>query len=78
MKMPPFTLEEKARAFDILWENCGNGHAVFDRWKYGDTTPVNSNEACIERIPVYHFTIAYVGDVDYFRDVLYALTKEKP
>lgn len=81
MKMPEYTMEQKAAAFDQLWEHCGHGHPVFHKWKIKPEPFRPSLERMTEvaiRIPVMHFTIAFDGNVDRFADVLhYLATKEK-
>lgn len=77
MKMPNYTLEEKARAFDALWRGCSDGGGEFIEYKMGSIRRVDRNESAVERIPVHEFRIRFPGYVDTFGDVLRELTQEK-
>lgn len=81
--MPDYSIEEKAAAFDLLWETCGKGRPEFYKWRDYVPPPPSSPkkmlaELAITRVPVYHFTIAFDGECDSFADVLHHLaTKRK-
>lgn len=72
--MPDYTLEQKAKAFDLLWNNCGNIRAEFQKYSshFDSSYELNPrNTAIIRRIPQYTFTLWYSGNVSTFRDVLH-------
>jgi hypothetical protein len=66
MSMPNYTLEQKAAAFDLLWESCGAGRGI-------SRPGCPPNEATILRVPVYEFQIFVEGDMPLFRDALHYL-----
>jgi hypothetical protein len=67
--IPNYTLEEKAAVFDMLWNTCGNGRAILERYTHKD----NLHKGSSEIVPVYSFSIHYTGQVDNFKDVLHNL-----
>ena len=73
--MPDYTLEQKAAAFDHLWNNCGSsGCMLYDYVTRDISRPgCPPNEATVIRIPRYKFTIIYEGDCYNFKDVLHKL-----
>jgi hypothetical protein len=73
MGMPEYTTEQKAAAFDALWENCGLSPGVLR--DYVDR-PVSraANEATFLRVPRYSFELMAEGEgMHRFRDVLHHL-----
>ena len=73
--MPEYTLEQKAAAFDHLWNNCGSARGILFDWTTRDISRPGCppNEATVIRIPRYKYIIAYEGDSYMFRDVLHKL-----
>jgi hypothetical protein len=78
--MPDYTPEQKAAAFDALWETCGLGLGVLkDFVSRGISRPsCPPNEATIRRVPRYEFTVMAEGEgMHRFRDVLHHLVTHK-
>jgi coenzyme F420-reducing hydrogenase gamma subunit len=75
MSMPNYTLEQKAAAFDLLWESCGAGRGMLNGYVSRDISRPGCppNEATILRVPVYEFQIFVEGDMPLFRDALHYL-----
>lgn len=68
---PDYTPEQKAAAFDALWEHCGPGRGVLNDWV---DLPVSraAHEATFRRVPRYKFEIMACGEgMLSFRDVLH-------
>ena len=81
MTMPDYSLEQKAKAFDMLWKTCGKALPIDFCWKehHFDTSNEITGvaERRITRVPHYQFAIWCVGDCHEFADVLHRLaTKE--
>jgi hypothetical protein len=78
--MPDYTPEEKAAAFDALWETCGRGQGRLKDYisRYSSRPEGPLNEATILRTPRYSFEILAEGDMPTFRDVLHHLATRKP
>jgi hypothetical protein len=78
LSMPEYTLEQKAKAFDSLWETCGLCRGMLK--DYVDR-PVSraAREATFLRVPRYTFEILAEGEgMQRFRDVLHHLaTREE-
>lgn len=72
-----YTTEEKVRAFDALWRDCGSGTPRLVKWQPLRPRVIDDFSYSQERVPVYEFTIAFVGHVDSFKDVLHALAIKK-
>ena len=70
--MPSYTIEQKAAAFDSLWENCGHAHGTLKDWI---DHPVNraAHEATFLRVPRYSFEVVAEGEIHCFYDVLHHL-----
>ena len=71
--MPDYTADQKAAAFDALWETCGLGQGMLR--DYVDR-PVSraAQEATFRRVPRYTFEIMAEGEgMQRFRDVLHHL-----
>lgn len=73
--MPDYTSEQKAAAFDALWETCGRGQGLLKDWVSRDISRPGCppNEATVLRVPRYEFTILAEGEMRRFRDVLHHL-----
>jgi hypothetical protein len=73
--MPEYTDEQKAAAFDALWETCGLGQGLLKDWVSRDISRPGCppNEATVRRVPRYTFEILAEGDMLRFRDVLHHL-----
>lgn len=72
---PNYTTEEKAAAFDLMWETLGSGTPCFSHYiaKNVDDQILNySGIVRHERVPVYEFSIKFAGDCNSFRDVLHS------
>jgi hypothetical protein len=74
-----FTLEQKAKAFDELWEGCG--HAPGKLYDYvrrlAPLRSIQSTDISSPAIPRYEFRIVHEGWEMYFRDVLANLATRK-
>ena len=78
--MPDYTPEQKAAAFDALWETCGLGLGVLKDYVSRDISRPGCppNEATIRRVPRYEFTVLAEGHgMQRFRDVLHHLVTHK-
>lgn len=76
---PQYTIEEKAAAFDMLWETLGSGEPIFLHYIAKYKKDQNSIER--EMIPVFEFSIRFVGDCYSFKDVLHSnliAAKQRP
>ena len=71
-KMPDYTIEQKAAAFDKLWEQCGNGAGELITYKTVIKS-VGRNNSIAERVPVFEFKLRYNGNVYKFKDILHNL-----
>jgi hypothetical protein len=74
--MPDYTAEQKAAAFDALWQTCGLGMGSLKDWVHRDISRPGCppNEATIMRVPRYSFELLAEGeDMHRFRDVLHHL-----
>lgn len=73
--MPDYTPEQKAAAFDALWETCGLGQGLLKDYVSRNISRPGcpDNEATILRVPRYEFTILAEGEMQRFRDVLHHL-----
>jgi hypothetical protein len=73
--MPDYTPEQKAAAFDALWETCGLGQGLLKDWVSRDISRPGcpDNEATLLRVPRYEFTILAEGEMQRFRDVMHHL-----
>ena len=67
--MPEYSLEEKARAFDALWEQCGKGRGVLVDYKYLPT----DRKDTFRRVPRYSFEVVALGQSHCLCDVLHQL-----
>jgi hypothetical protein len=70
--MPDYTPEQKAAAFDALWETCGLGQGLLKDYVSRNISRPGcpDNEATMLRVPRYEFTILAEGEMQRFRDVL--------
>ena len=78
--MPEYTPEQKAAAFDALWETCGLGMGVLKDYVSRNISRPGCppNEATILRVPRYEFTVLAEGEgMQRFRDVLHHLVTRK-
>ena len=77
--MPDYTSEQKAAAFDELWDTCGLGQGLLKDWVSRDISRPGcpQNEATVRRVPRYTFEILAEGDMTRFRDVLHHLATRK-
>lgn len=66
--MPHYTGEQKARAFDLLWTNCGGGVGHFY-----DYVSRPDGLTSLRRVPRYVFEIVAEGEMAKFKDVLHYL-----
>lgn len=75
--MPDYTPEQKAAAFDALWETCGLGQGLLRDWV--DRPVIRAaKEATFRRVPRYTFEILAEGEgMQRFRDVLHHLATRK-
>lgn len=73
--MPDYTPEQKAAAFDALWETCGSAPGTLRDYVTRDTSRPGCppNEAVLVRVSRYEFTLVCEGDVTRFRHVLHHL-----
>ena len=77
--MPDYTPEQKAAAFDALWNTCGLGHGLLKDFVSRNISRPGcpDNEATLLRVPRYEFTIFAEGEMPRFRDVLHHLATRK-
>jgi hypothetical protein len=73
--MPDYTPEQKAAAFDALWNTCGLGQGLLKDYVSRNISRPGCpyNEATMLRVPRYEFTILAEGEMQRFRDVLHHL-----
>jgi hypothetical protein len=73
--MPDYTPEQKAAAFDALWDTCGLGQGLLKDYVSRNISRPGcpDNEATMLRVPRYEFTIMAEGEMQRFRDVLHHL-----
>ena len=75
--MPDYTPDQKAAAFDALWETCGLGRGLLRDW-VGRPVSRAAKEATFIRVPRYTFEILAEGEgMQRFRDVLHHLATRK-
>ena len=62
--VPEYTDDQKAAAFDALWETCGRGQGLLKDWVSRDISRPGCppNEATVRRVPRYTFEILAEGD----------------
>lgn len=79
LPMPDYTPEQKAAAFDALWQTCALGPGVLKDYVDRNISRPGCppNEATILRVPRYSFEILVEGDMTRFRDVLHHLATRK-
>lgn len=77
--MNQYTLEQKAAAFDALWDNCGKQRGELWDYKHVNISRPGcpDNEAVFVRIARYVFKIMSEGESLVFRDVLHSLATDK-
>lgn len=78
--MPDYTPEQKAAAFDALWETCGLGQGLLKDYVSRNISRPGcpDNEATLLRVPRYEFALMAEGDgMQRFRDVLHYLATLK-
>jgi len=77
--MPDYTPEQKAAAFDALWDTCGLGFGLLKDFVSRNISRPGcpDNEATMQRVPRYEFTILAEGEMRRFRDVLHHLATRK-
>lgn len=71
-----YTTEEKAQAFDALWDACGGGTGMLLDWATREVSRA-AHEVTLIRVPRYRYEIIAEGEMTQFYDVLHHLATRK-